>query len=185
MTVPETPIARLVGRKAIAAALPQLEAIMLGASGRTLEPGPERDAFQERWLWRYLQGGSDVALVAWAGPGLVAGYLVGALENPALQERFHDLPYFRDDFSGLCESFPAHLHINLSPAFRSQGIGARLIIAFADHARHARAPGMHVVTGRGMRNVGFYERCGFTERGSATWNGQEIVFLGRNLGPPA
>jgi hypothetical protein len=40
---------------------------------------------------------------------------------------------------------------------------------------------MHAVTGKGMRNVGFYVRCGFTERATALSNGREIVFLGREL----
>ena len=33
------------------------------------------------------------------------------------------------------------------------------------------------IPGKGLRNVGIYARCGLTERGSATWNGREIVFL--------
>ena len=40
---------------------------------------------------------------------------------------------------------------------------------------------MHAVTGKAMRNVGFYTRCGFTERATAPWNGHEIVFLAREL----
>ena len=95
--------------------------------------------------------------------------------------RFADIGYFRTDFARLTRLFPAHLHINLDQRFRGQGIGARLIEAFAAIARRAGAPGVHAVTGRGMRNVGFYQRCGFFERGSALWNGGEIVFLGRSL----
>ena len=161
--------------------LAQVDAIFFEASIRKLEPGPERDAFRERWLGRYLRGGTDVALLALMGDETVAGYLVGALENPALQDRFADIAYFRTDFADLCRQFPAHLHINLAPAFRNRGTGARLIEAFADTARRVGAPGMHVVTGRGMRNVRFYERCGFTERGSAMRNGGQSVFLGRLL----
>ena len=77
--------------------------------------------------------------------------------------------------------YPAHLHINLGPAFRSRGIGARLIEAFAAVARARGAPGMHVVTGEGMRNVRFYQRCGFVEAGRTTWNGRPIIFLARSL----
>ena len=164
--------------------LAQVDAIFFEASIRKLEPGPERDAFRERWLGRYVRGGTDVVLLALAGDETVAGYLVGALENPALQDRFADIAYFRSDFADLCRQFPAHLHINLAPAFRNRGLGARLIEAFADAARRAGAPGMHVVTGRGMRNVRFYRRCGFVERGSAMRDGGAAVFLGRLL-PPA
>ena len=161
--------------------LAQIDAIFWETAARTFAPGPERDAFRERWLGRYLQGGSDVVLVALVGGDTVAGYLVGALEDPAAQPRFADMGYFRNDFADLARQFPAHLHINLAAAFRSRGIGAQLIDVFAGHAKRAGAPGMHVVTGKGMRNVSFYERCGFVERGTALWNGREIVFLGRDL----
>ena len=161
--------------------LTQIDAIFLQTSAKPPPPGPEQQAFRERWLGRYLGGGTDVLLLALADKDMVAGYLVGALEDPAPQERFADIGYFRADFAHLTRLFPAHLHINLDQRFRSQGIGARLIETFAATARRAGAPGVHAVTGRGMRNVGFYQRCGFLERGSALWNGGEIVFLGRSL----
>ena len=158
----------------------QVEAIFWQTAARPLPPGAERDAFQERWLGRYLEGG-DVVLVALAGDDRVVGYLVGAVENPSEQARFADIGYFRTDFAPLSRRFPAHLHINLDAGFRSRGIGARLIEAFAARAKDAGAAGMHVVTVKGQRNVAFYRRCGFTERATAVWNGREIVFLGREL----
>ena len=163
--------------------LAQIDAIFFGAATRSFPPGPEREAFRERWLGRYLDGGSDALFLAIEGNDTVAGYLVGAVENPALQDRFADIAYFRTDFAELCRQFPAHLHINLAPAFRSHGIGARLIEAFAAYAADQGAVGMHVVTGAGMRNVRFYERCGFQQRGAAERNGGQAVFLGRALQP--
>lgn len=165
--------------------LGQVGEIFFEASGRTFRAGPARDAFRERWLGRYLQGGSDVALIAVDGGGIVAGYLVGAVTDPAEQERFADIGYFRADFRELCRRYPAHLHINLAPAFRGRGLGARLIEAFAACAADAGATGMHVVTGRGARNVAFYRRCGLVELGSCAWLGREVVFLGMGLGAPA
>jgi GNAT superfamily N-acetyltransferase len=161
----------------------QIEAIFWEASKYNVEPppGPEHDAFRARWLDRYLQGGSDVVLLAVVDGEEVAGYLVGALEDPATQDRFDDLSYFRNEFRALTRRFPAHLHINVAPDLRNRGIGTQLIEAFAAEAARAGAAGMHVVTGRGMRNVRFYARCGFAERGSAHWNGREIVLLGREL----
>ena len=164
------------------ALLAEVEAIFFEASGRDFEPGPERDAFRERWLGRYLQDGSDAVLLA-LNEGSVAGYLVGAVDDPAEQERFADIGYFRTDFRALCRRFPAHLHINLAPAFRGLGLGARLIEAFATHAAAAGAPGMHVVTAEAARNVRFYERTGFAERGASLFNGRRVVLLGRPLDP--
>jgi GNAT superfamily N-acetyltransferase len=159
----------------------QVERIFWQTSRRTYPAGPERDAFRERWLGRYMQGGSDVVLLALAVDATVAGYLVGALANPAEQERFADIGYFRGAFAALMPRYPAHLHINLAEPFRNRGIGARLITSFAGRAAAAGACGMHVVTGKAMRNVRFYERCGFIERASAPWNGSTIVLLGKDL----
>ncbi len=181
MPAPACRVVRLDAAERHPELIAQVEAIFWQTAARTYPLGPERDAFRERWLGRYLQGGTDVVLLALAGEGTVAGYLVGAVEDPAPQPRFADIGYFRTDFVELTKRFPAHLHINLDAAFRSQGIGAQLIEAFAGHARRAGAPGMHAVTGKAMRNVGFYIRCGFTERATVPWNGHEIVFLAREL----
>jgi len=162
--------------------LAQVETIFFEASGRSFEPGPERDAFRERWLGRYREAG-DLVFLALAGPQTVAGYLVGAVRNPAEEGRFADISYFRDQFAALCPRFPAHLHINLAPQFRDKGIGGRLIEAFAADATRAGARGMHVVTAGAARNVAFYVRCGFEAQATALWNGRSIVFLGRSLDP--
>lgn len=162
----------------------QVDAIFFEASGRTFASPEERAAFRQRWLGKYLQGGSDVVLIAQDRAGAVAGYLVGALQDPAEQERFADISYFRAEFRDLCRRYPAHLHINLAPPFRSRGIGTRLISAFAACAAKAGAPGMHLVTAKAARNVRFYTRCGFAELGSTSWNGREVVFLAQPLKPP-
>ena len=160
--------------------LHQIDCIFFAAAARPYEPGPEREAFRERWLGRYL-GGGDVVLLAITDDEQVAGYLVGALDNPATQARFADITYFREHFAALCARFPAHLHVNLAEEFRSHGIGARLVEAFAQRAAAAGASGMHVVTAKGARNVTFYQRCGFSAHGTAVSNGRAVVFLGREL----
>ena len=159
----------------------QVDGIFFEASGRTFAPGPERAAFRERWLGRFLQGGTDVVLLAMDGGETVAGYLVGALDDPAQQPRFADITYFARDFRDVCRRYPAHLHINIAPAYRSRGVGAQLVAAFAARASAAGSPGMHVVTGKQARNVSFYTRCGFSQVGATVWNGSDIVFLGRDL----
>lgn len=169
------------GRTLTPALVAQVDAIFFEASGRTFALGPERTAFRERWLGRFLQGGTDVVLLAIDGRETVAGYLVGALDDPAQQPRFADITYLAGDFRDLCRRYPAHLHINLAPAFRNRGVGVQLIEAFAARASGAGAPGMHVVTGKQARNIGFYARCGFSQVGATVWNDSDIVFLGRGL----
>jgi GNAT superfamily N-acetyltransferase len=166
----------------VTAVMAQIEAVFWQTSARTFPPGVERVAFRDRWLGRYMRGGDDVVLLAIAGGNTVAGYLVGALADPAQQVRFNDLGYFRHQFADLTRRFPAHLHINLDAAFRGRGLGARMVEAFAERARRGGARGMHVITGKGMRNARFYARCGFEEQMATPWNGGTIVFLGKELG---
>ena len=175
-------IERIVpGGAAAPAALAQVDAIFFAAAARAYAPGPERDAFRERWLGRYLDAPADPLLLALDGGMTVAGYLVGTLENAATSPRFADSPHFRTDFADACAEFPAHLHINLAKAYRNRGLGARLIETFGEVAWAAGVGGMHVLTGAHRRNVHFYRRCGFAERARAVSDGRELVFLGRRL----
>jgi GNAT superfamily N-acetyltransferase len=171
-----------------AAANAQIDAIFFGASGtQSFSSDMERQAFRTRWLGRFLVGGdADHGFVAVQAKGQggdqaapVIGYVIGALDDPAVSGRFADIGYFKD-FAHLTPAYPAHLHINLAAEARNQGIGTRLIEAFASHARAAGAVGMHVVTGGTSRNVRFYEAIGFREVGRL-YTAKSIVFLGRKL----
>lgn len=155
-----------------------LDTVFFEASNtKTFADEDARRAFRERWLGRYLEHDARFAHVALTGDGDVAGYVVGAVEDPARAARFHDLGYFQT-FRDLTERFPAHLHINLAPEFRGRGLGGDLIARFLADALTAGAPGIHVTTSRAARNVAFYNRLGFAERGSSG----DIVFLARTLG---
>ena len=139
-----------------------------------------RAAFRWRWLEQYLAREPELSFVAVDGRGVVRGYLVGSLSDPASLAAFGDLPYVRD-LAPLTRMSPAHLHINVAAALRGQGVGSRLIEAFTGEARAAGARAIHVMTGAGMRNVGFYAREGFVERGRAASGGSEVVLLVRDL----
>ncbi len=164
----------------------EIERIFFQSSGtKTFVSDDARAAFQERWLGRYLVHDRRHAFLAVANPGFaderIAGYLVGSLDDPARAARFDDLGYFKS-VAELTARYPAQLHVNLAEDWRGQGVGRALVEAFCAHARAAGAPGVHVFTGRGMRNVSFYEAAGFAEVGAVAWNGSEIVMLGRGLG---
>ncbi|MBI5209580.1 MAG: GNAT family N-acetyltransferase [Elusimicrobia bacterium] len=57
--------------------------------------------------------------------------------------------------------YPAHLHVNVDPAFHGKGVGRRLMDLFILRLREERVPGVHLVCGDGPR--GFYESLGFRE----------------------
>lgn len=172
------PWAAVASKPGIEAAI---DAIFFEASGtKTFASEAERAGFRERWLGRYLAGFPDAAFVAVEAHGRLAGYIVGSFADPARLPLFDDIGYFKA-LAHLTVRFPAQLHVNLAPEWRSRGVGARLLERFADAARNARAPGVHVVTARGMRNTRFYLANGFHEAGSIVWNGKELVFLARSL----
>ncbi len=161
--------------------VPGIDAIFFATALRVYPPGPERDAFRERWLGRFLEAENDVVVVALDAGDRVVGYLAGTLENAAESRRFADMPHFKEHFATSCAQYPAHLHINLAESHRNRGLGARMIEAFVACVRNAGLPGLHVTTGRGMRNVGFYLQCGFREIAALERNGGAMVFLGRKV----
>jgi GNAT superfamily N-acetyltransferase len=158
-----------------------VDAIFFDSSGtKTFASDTVRTAFRERWLGRYFRFDPQWAYLARSAGGEVVGYLVGCLDDPARTARFDDIPVLQD-FKTLTPDYPAHLHVNCAALWRSKGVGAMLVERFAADAAAAGAPGVHIVTGEGLRNVRFYERIGFVLKGSATFNGKTVVLLGRDL----
>ena len=163
------------------ALMPAIDAIFFEASGtKSFASDVERDAFRTRWLGRYFQNFPQLAYVAIGSNARVAGYLVGSLDDPAKYPLFADIPYFKE-FAALTALYPAQLHVNLAPEWRGKGVGARLVETFSSDATRAGAPGVHVVTSRSNRNVGFYAANGFHEAGTLASNNRDLVFLARRL----
>jgi GNAT superfamily N-acetyltransferase len=161
-----------------------LESIFFEASATRTFPSEEaRRAFFERWLGRYLASFPHDAFVAVTPAGEIAGYLAGCLEDLANLPMFRDI-FYAAAFSDLSRRYPAHLHINLAPQWRGQGIGGRLIDAFAAHAARHGVAGIHAVTGEGSRNNSFYVRCGFACLRRAEIEGKRVAFFGRLLERP-
>ena len=103
----------------------QVDAIFFEASGRTFAPGPERDAFHERWLGRYLQGGTDVVLLAMDARRNRCRLSRGCAGRSRPSSRASTIsPISGASFATCAGAYPAHLHINIAPAFRSRGLGA-------------------------------------------------------------
>jgi GNAT superfamily N-acetyltransferase len=65
-------------------------------------------------------------------------------------------------WQGLAQ-YPAHLHIDLLPAFQGNGYGRKLIDTFCASVADAGAAGVHVcVVSENTKALGFYDRVGFT-----------------------
>lgn len=176
-------ISRLKDLDDASEAIRAIDAIFFESSSvQHFESDAARRLFRERWLGRYLSRHPGEVFIAIANRDEVIGYLVGCLEDPLRDPLFADVAYF-GAFAPLLSSYPAHLHINVTAAWRSRGVGAQLIEAFASHAAASGTPGMHVVTAEGVRNNGFYLARGFRQLATAEWSGKRVAFFGRKLGP--
>lgn len=159
---------------------PQLDAIFFQSSNTKMFANEAaRAGFRERWLGRYLTAYPQWFYVALKN-GRIAGYLAGCLDDPAQRPLFDDIALFKT-FAHLTAAYPAHLHVNLAPEYRSAGIGSMLIERFCEDARLAGAPGVHVMTGKMARNVSFYVRNGFREIAGTGDGASAVVFLAREL----
>src|SRR6185312_3804607 len=95
----------------------EIDAIFFESSNtKSFENDAARMAFRERWLGRYLTSEPQFVYLALSPSTKVVGYLVGSMQDQGSDERFRDL----------AKRFPAHLHVNLAPAYRGLGLGGRL-----------------------------------------------------------
>jgi ribosomal protein S18 acetylase RimI-like enzyme len=76
--------------------------------------------------------------------------------------------------------YPAHLHIDLLPAFQGADYGRALMATFCDAVARAGAVGVHVtVVADNVPAIGFYRRLGFEPL--AVDDPGPVVYLGRKL----
>lgn len=148
------------------------------------EPRAQAD-FQDLWLDSYLQNDRHRVYVALDGapvcqPVDVVGYLVASDADQATSPRFRSLDYFTD-FAASFTAFPVHLHINVDPACRGQGLGRLLIAALIADLKVEGVPGVHIVTAAAARNVGFYQTAGFHLAAQTNWRGRDLVLMGQRL----
>jgi len=114
----------------------------------------------------YAVGAADSrAFEAWAArawwPVLRAQYplLVDGTRDADVIELIHQPPLADPAFVA---EFPSHLHINLLPRARRQGLGRALIDWLAGEFRTAGSPGVHLDVAAANRNaIAFYRHLGF------------------------
>lgn len=157
-----------------------IDEIFFGASFQTsFRDEREREQFRALWVGRYLKDFPELCLIALRDT-TVAGYLAGYMPRGDTVHAFkdqHHMPVFAD----LHPAFPAHLHVNVHPLERSCGLGGQLVERFVDVCRENRCIGVHIVTGNGGRNNGFYRRLGFTHEVRRATENRDMIFMGRAL----
>lgn len=138
----------------------------------------------------YVEREPELAFVIDDG-GRAVGYVLGTADTEAFVSWYRDVwvprvsptypmapdpPYqTRDDgflhllrwpermlMGDVLEAYPAHLHIDILPAWQARGLGRALMESFLAAAHRVGAPGVHVGVDRSnTRAFGFYQAMGF------------------------
>jgi len=172
-------IVRLSDQPALKSAI--IDIFFESSTVQTFASEQARADFRARWLDYYIESEPEGVFVAVDGNGKAMGYLTGCFNTAAaMKVMYVDSakafePYYKD--------YPAHLHINVSAAHRSSGVGAELIMAFENACREQGVGGIHLVTAAGARNVSFYERNGFAEIAQAQIKNRTLLLMGKRVRP--
>jgi len=156
----------------------EIEAILLMSARQTQIA--DKQAFVAHWTDYYRHNQASLIYVARTVEDRLAGYLAGCEDSQAAASALAHHAGFAL-FADMHAAYPAHLHINCRPEYRSQGIGGQLIEAFSEDLRDRSVGGLHVVTAKGARNVRFYQRNGFRHIAERVEGERHLVFLGRCL----
>ncbi len=135
----------------------------------------------------------------------VAGYLVGTLDTerfrtkqernwwPSLRQRYaNPQPGFTEADKGrisaimqpeinpaeIVRKYPAHIHMNLLPRLRGQGVGTALVRKWVDGARAAEVSGIHLgASASNNGGIAFWTKAGFIPLmtlGRTVWFGMKL-----------
>ncbi len=149
----------------------------------------------EYWVGPYLERWPQHAFVMADATG-VGGYIVGAPDTaehhrwleqewlPPLRLRYPIDAFPKETADAdtvrlihnpvtkperLIAGYPAHLHIDLLPAFQRRGFGTALMDAFFSSLRAAGVPAVHLgVSPLNPGAIAFYQRLGFRDLGNGT-----------------
>ncbi|MCR9203133.1 MAG: GNAT family N-acetyltransferase [Halobacteriovoraceae bacterium] len=136
----------------------------------------EKELFYQKWLGEYIDQFGEYFFVATEGNTFL-GYIIGCPDSLGHPELKQPLVGLEEDYL----SFPAHLHINCHHRSRGKGIGGILLKALENQCRARGLKGLHLITKKGEKNVGFYLKNGYGEIRSKTVNDVELLLLGKNL----
>lgn len=138
----------------------------------------DRQAFLNRWLFQYIDQFPSYTFVATEDSNFL-GYITAC---PNTSEYFDKLDQKGLDlWSSYYTLYPAHLHINCSSAARGKGVGSRLLAALEIKLRQDHVPGLHLITAKGARNVGFYEKNQYETLCENKLGETSLLFMGKRL----
>lgn len=143
---------------------------------QTFATTAEREAYRHRWYDRYTYRCRATIFAALDDQAKPIGYVLACPFDVRKVPSFSDIGHF-EVFSDLIDRYPAHLHVNVTTAWQSRGVGRALVERGIAACRTAGALGIHVVTAADAPNIGFYDRCGLVEVARRAYDGRLLVML--------
>jgi ribosomal protein S18 acetylase RimI-like enzyme len=124
--------------------------------GTSDSAGQMRD-FRLRWMPRIAL---RLALLSWWRHPESAAQVLAFASSMGRDDAESREALFEGEPGGA--AYPAHLHINILPAWQGRGLGGRLMEAFLSRLRERSVPGVFLETSdRNLKALPFYEKLGF------------------------
>lgn len=141
-----------------------------------------KEIFLYRYFGYYQEDHADLFFVALheKSDDIPLGYICGvqnSFEDQALLELQPQIEFFKE----IENSYPAHLHINISPLFHGQGIGSFLIEEFEKKLSEKGCPGVHIITAPDAGNTVFYKKRGFDFQLVKKINNVDLLLMGKTI----
>lgn len=143
----------------------------------------DKELFLYRYFGFYQENYPDLFFVALhdKSEDIALGYICGmenSFNDESLIKLQPQLEFFEQE---ACQSYPAHLHINVSPLFHGQGTGATLVSAFESELAKRNVQGVHIITAPEAGNRTFYQKRGFDFELKKKINNTELTLMGKRI----
>lgn len=156
------------------------EIFFLSSSRQDIADEAEKEKFWHNWTSYYFSNEPDLIFVSLMEDRTI-GYLMGCCDSTGASQQISQRIASYRLFDDLFPEYPAHLHMNLHPDFRGQGLGEELVQAFVSELMVRQIRGVHLVTTTSARNVRFYKKTGFEDIDQRRFRDADLLFMGRSL----
>jgi ribosomal protein S18 acetylase RimI-like enzyme len=155
----------------------QVDHIFFETSAKvTFKDEIERLSFKYKYLDFYLDNYPQYCF-AYLDSDKVLGYIIAATKT---HQQLQDFEYYQN-FEKCLNDFPAHLHINCSPASQGKGVGSKLWAHLKQKLESENIKGLHIITTPDARNIGFYTKNDFDYRYDVKTDSYHLTLLGISL----
>jgi GNAT superfamily N-acetyltransferase len=142
-----------------------------------------KNQFEWKYLGWYLKNFPELFFIASTSESqkkTILGYIASCPNTLAAKDLIHANPSL-EIFIDMYDTFPAHLHMNLTEKARGKGTGSLLIQALESNLRMQGVNGLHLITSPTARNRSFYEKNLFTVTHERKFKDVPLLFMAKKI----